>query len=216
MITPNGRPGVPPQSAGGVRNGVDNARPARWVTIAAPSSTVPSFSNPAIGEPIRRPRRNAPPASARPPFPPGDRTPTGCTHVSGCPLFPKLNASLRGWRDAYCDSDTGWSACARYQRSLSGQVVPLTLLPNGRDALAIAPTEPVGAAPSRSRFAPRTLDGLPGSFEAAPPQARPVPPRAAVLPRPAAVLTAEGPTPDPQPGRPGWWARRLEWLRSAA
>ncbi|WP_281283662.1 hypothetical protein [Pseudonocardia hydrocarbonoxydans] len=43
-----------------------------------------------------------------------------------------------------------------------------------------------------------------------------MPPRAAVLPRPAAVLTAEGPTPDPQPGRPGWWARLLEWLRSAA
>lgn len=142
----------------------------------------------------------------------------GCTHVSGCPLFPKLNASLRGWRDAYCDSDTGWSACARYQRSLTGQVVPLTLLPNGRDALAIAPSVPVGAS-ARSRFAPRTPDGRPGSFEAAPPPAPP--PRAAPLPRPAAVLTTTGPAPecrsaDPDLDRPGWWARFLDWMRSPA
>ena len=61
----------------------------------------------------------------------------GCTHVPDCPLFPKLNASLRGWRDAYCDSDSAWRDCARYQQSNSGKAVPLALLPNGRLAQTI-------------------------------------------------------------------------------
>jgi hypothetical protein len=68
-----------------------------------------------------------------------------CTHADACPLFPKLNASLSGWRDAYCDSDRGWRHCARYNRSLSGASVPLALLPNGKYAHALArPDAPAG------------------------------------------------------------------------
>ena len=75
-----------------------------------------------------------------------------CTHTDACPLFPKLNASLRGWRDAYCDSDRGWRHCARYNRSLSGVSVPLTLLPNGKYAHALArPQVPASRDRCRSR-----------------------------------------------------------------
>jgi hypothetical protein len=138
----------------------------------------------------------------------------GCTHVSGCPLFPKLNASLRGWRDAYCDSGAGWQSCARYQRSLTGHVVPLTLLPNGHDAQVIMRAGPVATA-TRSRFATdRPVDHRPGSpFESAPEPARPAPaPRPAVAP----VLTAEpDPVPPAGPLR-SWWVRLLDWMRSPA
>ena len=55
-----------------------------------------------------------------------------CTHADSCPLFPRLQASLEGWRRNYCDHATNWNTCARYERSLSGATVPITLLPNGR------------------------------------------------------------------------------------
>jgi hypothetical protein len=135
----------------------------------------------------------------------------GCTHVSGCPLFPKLNASLRGWRDAYCDSGAGWQSCARYQRSLTGQVVPLTLLPNGHDAQVLVRTGPADTA-SRSRFAAqRPIDRRADSpFEPAPDPVRPAPAR------PAPVLTADpAPAPAAEPGRT-WWGRLVDWLRSPA
>jgi hypothetical protein len=81
----------------------------------------------------------------------------GCVRVRHCPVFPHLNASLRGWRQAYCDSDVGWRECARYQRFTAGQPVPLGMLPNGKVAAAIvdataAPTESAtacGQAPVR-------------------------------------------------------------------
>ncbi len=66
-----------------------------------------------------------------------------CTHASTCPLFPRLNASLRGWRDAYCDSEAGWQDCARFVRSRRGTSVPLTLLPNGKYAHTIV-RQPAG------------------------------------------------------------------------
>ncbi|GED85710.1 hypothetical protein TNCT6_27950 [Streptomyces sp. 6-11-2] len=55
----------------------------------------------------------------------------GCSHAVGCPLFPLLRASLQGWRDYYCDSADQWHDCARYQLSLTGERVPISLLPNG-------------------------------------------------------------------------------------
>lgn len=63
-----------------------------------------------------------------------------CSHVSTCPLFPKLNASLAGWRDAYCNTATEYQNCARFQMSLGGGPVPLALLPNGKmvDAIVVA------------------------------------------------------------------------------
>ena len=57
-----------------------------------------------------------------------------CSHATGCPLFPLLRASLQGWRDYYCDSDDQWLGCARYQVSLTGERVPISLLPNGARA----------------------------------------------------------------------------------
>lgn len=57
-----------------------------------------------------------------------------CSHAAGCPLFPLLRASLRGWREYYCDSDDQWLGCARYQVSLTGERVPISLLPNGARA----------------------------------------------------------------------------------
>lgn len=57
-----------------------------------------------------------------------------CSHAVGCPLFPLLRASLQGWRDHYCDSDEQWHDCARYQMSLTGERVPISLLPNGARA----------------------------------------------------------------------------------
>ena len=51
----------------------------------------------------------------------------GCLHAKGCPLFPLLNASLRGWRDYYCDSEDRWLDCARYKLSRTGQPVPISL-----------------------------------------------------------------------------------------
>lgn len=56
-----------------------------------------------------------------------------CPHSESCPLFPRLQASLAGWRRNYCDTADTWQTCARYDRSLSGKSVPLTLLPNGHE-----------------------------------------------------------------------------------
>jgi hypothetical protein len=58
----------------------------------------------------------------------------GCSHAGDCPLFPLLKASLRDWRDYYCDSEDRWLECARYELSLTGERVPISLLPNGRHA----------------------------------------------------------------------------------
>ncbi len=55
-----------------------------------------------------------------------------CSHIVDCPLFPKLHASLAAWREFYCDTDAEWKTCARYERTLRGQAVPLALLPNGK------------------------------------------------------------------------------------
>ncbi|WP_158711020.1 hypothetical protein [Streptomyces albus] len=41
---------------------------------------------------------------------------------------------MQSWRDHYCDSEHQWRSCARYQTSLTGERVPISLLPNGRHA----------------------------------------------------------------------------------
>lgn len=73
-----------------------------------------------------------------------------CPHAAGCPLFPLLRASLQGWRDYYCDSEDQWAGCARYQVSLTGERVPISLLPNGARARhledATTDADPYGAA----------------------------------------------------------------------
>ncbi len=104
-------------------------------------------------------------------------SPMACSHTSGCPLFPKLNASLRGWRDAYCDSDAGWKGCARYTLSLTGQSVPITLLPNGKYAQTVVRSGvDSAAARPRSRFEslPRVSAAAGSPFEEAPPAPAPV------------------------------------------
>ena len=55
-----------------------------------------------------------------------------CTHIRNCELFVQfaLNPALGIWQSAYCNDD--YSVCARYQTSLEGKVVPLSLLPNGK------------------------------------------------------------------------------------
>ncbi|GGS70647.1 hypothetical protein GCM10010206_36360 [Streptomyces cinerochromogenes] len=79
-----------------------------------------------------------------------------CSHAAGCPLFPLLRASLQGWRDYYCDSEDQWLGCARYQVSLTGERVPISLLPNGASArhLEVAATgaDPFDAAAPEQRL----------------------------------------------------------------
>jgi hypothetical protein len=96
-----------------------------------------------------------------------------CSHVSSCPLFPKLNASRAGWRDAYCNTATNYQTCARYQLSLDNKPVPLALLPNGKvvDAL-LAPEETpetvqVRPAPALARTEAAATKAAPRSNAAA-------------------------------------------------
>lgn len=74
----------------------------------------------------------------------------GCTHISHCPLFPYLNASIGTWREAYCDSSLGWKDCARYRLSRAGEPVPLALLPNGRLPVSMIPELSRAEATERS------------------------------------------------------------------
>jgi hypothetical protein len=63
-----------------------------------------------------------------------------CPHITSCELFPVFsqNGFLRVWQIRYCEAD--YVRCARYERSLRGEHVPLTLLPNGKElARPIAP-----------------------------------------------------------------------------
>jgi hypothetical protein len=131
-----------------------------------------------------------------------------CSHAAACPLFPLLNASLDGWRRCYCDSRDGWRQCARYQQSLRGQYVPLSLLPNGHDASHLqSAAAGAGAAPSAAGGAPTLVDLL---FEHAPaPDASP----------PRGEQRVPTPTP-PAAGRTArprsWWTRMVDWMRSPA
>ena len=55
-----------------------------------------------------------------------------CSHASSCPLFAQfaMEPALAIWKKHFCDGE--YTNCARYQMGLKGEVVPLTLLPNGK------------------------------------------------------------------------------------
>lgn len=55
-----------------------------------------------------------------------------CSHMSNCELFVQfaLNPALDIWKKYYCKSH--YTSCIRFQRSKTGQQVPITLLPNGK------------------------------------------------------------------------------------
>lgn len=55
-----------------------------------------------------------------------------CSHSSKCQLFPLLamEPALLLWKKHYCEG--GFEKCVRYDLSLQGKIVPLTLLPNGK------------------------------------------------------------------------------------
>lgn len=113
-----------------------------------------------------------------------------CTHVGDCPLFPKLNASLSGWRTHYCDTDDAWTECARYTRGLEGKPVPLALLPNGKMAQVLEPGRMAAVTPYAAQ-------------EAAPDTA------AVAVADPAPARADSG-------GRPSWWTRVLAFFRRSS
>ena len=55
-----------------------------------------------------------------------------CTHIDSCELFVQfaLNPALDISKSAYCNGD--YRSCVRYETALEDQVVPLSLLPNGK------------------------------------------------------------------------------------
>jgi len=157
-----------------------------------------------------------------------DRREMGCSHAKTCPLFPLLNASLRGWRESFCDSEARWRECTRYQLASRGQLVPISLLPNGADARHIRNAAERSAAAEPTPPAP-LISGAPGSeawFEPTPipESARPVEApvqrhepssqsRANRVPN-----TPPAPERKPQSTRPRsskrrWWTRLAEWMR---
>lgn len=171
-----------------------------------------------------------------------DRSGVGCSHREGCPLFPLLNASLRGWRNHYCDSADRWHDCARYKLSRTGQLVPITLLPNGHDAQLLRPDRgadrsgPAEPAHAPSQAPPSQLSSR--SPETAVPMARfepgPAPTRLlepsppSEVPQPLESPPAVPQTPRRPPARstrharrahgstPRWWTRLTDWMTSPA
>ncbi|MEU6161065.1 hypothetical protein [Streptomyces sp. NPDC047130] len=167
-----------------------------------------------------------------------------CPHAAGCPLFPLLRSSLRGWRDYYCDSGDRWGDCARYQMSLTGEPVPISLLPNGHSARHLQ--DPAGAGtpgmagPGRTHTAPawsqpappgpvaepsgyRAAAGEAGAWFANVPPAAADPYQAAADPyqRQAAPAYAHQAPDDAARdtrqaprAKRGRWARLVDWMKS--
>lgn len=56
-----------------------------------------------------------------------------CPHIKSCELFPLISGSdaLKIWRSYYCDCN--YEACKRYQSTMDGEKIPLSLLPNGKN-----------------------------------------------------------------------------------
>ncbi len=68
-----------------------------------------------------------------------------CSHTTSCELFTQfaMNPALDVWKSHYCEGD--FKVCVRFQRSKSGQPIPVTLLPNGKTITANRSNEEVGA-----------------------------------------------------------------------
>ncbi|ARF56081.1 hypothetical protein B1H19_19485 [Streptomyces gilvosporeus] len=141
----------------------------------------------------------------------------GCSHAAGCPLFPLLKASLQGWREYYCDSSDRWLGCARYQMSLTGERVPISLLPNGAQARHLEAPADMDRSSATRTTRPDEQSG-PGT---ATPEAMA---QFGATPSQAGVRHQQ---PSPQVARPsdrlaaprskrGWWARIAEWMRGPA
>jgi hypothetical protein len=64
-----------------------------------------------------------------------------------------LNASLAGWKDSYCDTEDTYKSCARFEASLSGNPVPLALLPNGKVIGGVVVDDAVKAKASQVKVA---------------------------------------------------------------
>jgi hypothetical protein len=158
-----------------------------------------------------------------------------CSHVPDCPLFPLLNESLRGWRSYYCNSDQRWHDCARYRMAARGELVPISLLPNGVDAGHIR-TASERAAHSDPTRAQQPVHGAESTvFEAAPrpplpaepafDEPTPRPPSDAQSSSPPAAAPAERTQVMPQraatahPWRERlqhWWIQLSTWLGEPA
>jgi ankyrin repeat protein len=67
--------------------------------------------------------------------------------MNGCELFVQfaMNPALELWKINYCES-RDHKRCARFQASLRGTPIPLTLLPNGKSINANADDDEIGAA----------------------------------------------------------------------
>lgn len=143
----------------------------------------------------------------------------GCSHTATCPLFPLLNASLQSWRDYYCDTEDGWLDCARYKMAVTGQPVPITLLPNGKEAQLLRQVaEAGGVGGAAARRAPQQAP--PPEFTSRPPPAvvpydRPSPgrPPAPPFPQYHGNHPAHPPLPAPKaPAKRRWWTRLIDWM----
>lgn len=135
----------------------------------------------------------------------------GCSHATGCPLFPLLRESLRGWRDYYCDSNDQWLGCARYKMSMTGERVPISLLPNGAQARHLEDAADTGGtcAPAAGHAAPQTAVrqepwSPQGSYATQPPQGAYATqqPQGSYAAQPPQGAYATQPPPVAQPVRP--------------
>lgn len=65
-----------------------------------------------------------------------------CPHVNDCPMFSlfTLSGTLRIWQDNYCHDE--FVRCERYVRSQRGEIVPKTLMPNGKSLTVAAKPAP--------------------------------------------------------------------------
>lgn len=150
-----------------------------------------------------------------------DGSDVGCSHTEACPLFPLLNASLRGWSESYCESETRWRECARYKLASKGQLVPISLLPSGADAGHIrsaaersATAEPTPPAPVISE-----VPGTVGWFEPTPAPAQPrepAPPSAVPQYPGQSQDRAEHPREQRKREKRRWWRRFADWMRGPA
>lgn len=78
-----------------------------------------------------------------------------CSHRTSCGMFPviSLSSALKIWQTFYCDGN--YESCQRYQRSIAGEPVPRTLLPNGKMLdVAVGPDPAAGCGAASPPAAP--------------------------------------------------------------